>query len=1092
MNKTTVWIFAAMMVTPILPLAANDTDDAVNFAEKLNTFAMYDWSEEMLKKEIAKAPSDVDLLKVALASTYFNWNKEADGNQWIGQVLKTSRYYPDAQKTLGLVQFTKGRTDDAIKFLELYRDYYIKAYNEKLPTSEELERFERDVGLLVLIYSDVKPDKKKLVSVMRDVAGIKKKIRDAQIKSAGVLDDVSDVESPESTLFTLNVMLADILDADKKAGKALDPNEVKETIKGLESLYWGSPDIRDLAAMQVARCYTLAGDYKKAQQTFDSFRENIDVWETPSEDGSAAPYADNLGASPKASYRHYLGLLCKARAESEKDPAVQKKEYGKALNYLYACLKSNPGYPREESVLNDLLSVNETLQKITGKLPLALNNPVLAKVLASGAISDKAKTLFRDKKFDEAIPELLKGYYRAPLDVSAKEALFNLVECYMQTNSPLEAMVVADLIVQRWPKDDNVANVLLSVGSPEWKAANELKKDDPMRTIRQADAVRILNLFIKLFPSHQLGPDIAYTIARAELDNANAIMTVANATADPVEKLAKIDEGRAAYVDAAEKFDVVVKNFAQNKVRSNQALYLMGNCYSQADRFAESDTALRRFCEAETTDLDKLAIAKFMICDNAYREASNLDKAAKALTVKAGKLGEEDAAKATAEADAKLAKAKTLYLKAAAEYEDFVGEFYKNKLKETNEAKVKTRLASAKELVGWSFDGAGERDKAIEAFLAYLKSPYNNKTTEKRAPAVLSRIAVLYTEKNNARLAAQYLEELVTKYPKSTEGRDALFILGRSMYTIRDYKKSVEAFDRMFKEKKDRNIAAWTWVLSNMITYPNSDKPVTKEMASVAVEAGKKLMAAITQSLADKKNPDPTGWFADAAIKGFKKNAELTWDNLYMTQERIWLNYAKACYDAGLFKDGIEVLTKLIEPPRNQGLPRGAKKYLSPYYFDALLLRGDAFMKDGNENAAHKDIVELIQQATFLNRFDLQRKALCKDADLYIEAKKYKNALDVLEQIVGVANLKERSEVTIPAGTTDSVKEKIKQDAEERYQEELKYIEYAVARYAFCAAKLGLKAKADETVVRYKEAFGKGRYGRELERLPSPEAANQP
>lgn len=1093
MNKTTLLI-AGLLTLACIPLkSSEETENTARLADILNsTYSMYDWSETLLKREIAKNPEDVDLLKVQLASTYFKSNKEEEGNKIIAEVKAESKFYPDAQKALGLVMLGKGKIDEATKFLDAYRNFYLAKYKDTLPTASEMKRFEMDMGYLILIHRDQKPNVTKLIETMDNIVSLKNRIRAQQIKDADINEDLEEAESPDESMLFTNMSVLDILERRKADGGTVEKKDIEPVAKSLEKLYWSNAVVRDLAAMQNVRAHLLVGDLKTTKKILDQFKENIDVWETPDENGESPFSGADMAQSPKAPYRHFLGVYCKLNAAAMTDDAAKKKELGRALNYLYACLKTNEGYTRSQDVLIELLQVNDELEKMTGKKPLPLDNPVIAKLMATGAVSEKADRDYRDKKYKEVIPQLISGYARAPHDERAKDALIMIADCYSKLGQDIEAAAVAELLATRWPRAEEVANLLLSVGVTTWKTAADMKEDTPAKRALTDDSVKILNTFLELFAGHQSAPDIANLIAQDAMKRARAIAETGIKTADIKEKLALFDHANATYIDAAQKYERIVKHFAQKKQIVSNAYYYMGSCYSSASDFVKSNDAFRKFCELETADLDKLATAKFLIADNFYRDATALGKEAKELLVKASKLGEEDAAKVTTDANQKLTASKAAYLNAAKEYTDFTGPFFEKTLKGTNEPKIKTRMAMAKELIAWSYDGAEDKKTAIKAFDDYLKSPYNNKETEKRAPAALSRMAILYAEVGDAKNAAKYLEELVAKYPKSNEGKDALFILGRSMYAIKSYEKSIEAFERMFKESKAVNVPAWQWILANMVEYPDSQKPVTPAMAKIAIDAGTRLLTAIDRDMADKKKPNGRDWFSEAALKSFNGDPVKILDNLYMTQERIWLNIAKAYFLAEKYKESCDTLDKLITPPKNEGLPPNSPKYVSPYLYDAWLLRADARAKNKDEKGAHEDMSKMISQTGFANRFDRQRQAICKDADIYIAAKKYKNALDVLSPLVDNEDLKVRAEVKYPANMTPSQKIQIEKEAEDLFQAELQYIEYAAYRYAWCAAILGLKDQAQMMTSRYKKNFGTGRFGHELERLPAPEAANKP
>lgn len=1091
MKKTTLLLVGIMSASAAVAQEAQLPDNTVRFTEMLNNepYRMYDWSEKLLQREIAKNPANVDLLRVQLAATYFKQNKDAEGNAAIKLVLPTSPAYADAQMALGVVMYTKGRYDEAAKYLEAWRKFYKDKYAKALPSLDELESYRRNFGMLLQILIRNK-DIKGVRGAADELADLEVKVQQQLMKGLGPDDDPPSLSGSNTRLFGM-ISALDILEERLDGGGKVTPADVTDIIKSLEKLFWSEGNVRDQAAMQKARALLMAGDLKGANTVFTQFKANIDAWEETDETGVAAYEGESLKYSPKAAYRHYYGLYCKMLGDKATDPAVKKREYGRALNYFYACLKINKGYDKEMRVLNLLLEVNDGIAAINdGKRPLIPEaDPVLSRLIdTANAISDKARDDYEKKNFPAAIQQFLKGYSKNPNADDIEQLLVLLTSAYAETGKTFEATLTADLAALRFPNGRQVAQALLLAGVRSYDKQRSLPPG-PEKNAYMNDVLRSYSTFLALFPAHQNAPDAANLIANDLMSRAGAVRKLAVGEPDMRKKSRYIDESREMYLKAAEAYERIITNFRQKPEIVNSAYYYRGNCLSLAEEFMKSNEAFEAYCKSEKNDIEKLANAKYLIGDNYFSMASKAEADAKDHYARAGRAGEEDAKPLKEKADALAAEAKKSFLSAAKVYEELVGPFHKGALKSTSDDKVTARLASAKLFIAWSYDGAGDKKTAIKAFDEYLKSSF---VADKQAPLALSRMAILYAETDDAANAAKFLSELVTKYPESPQGKEARYLLGTSMYNIKEYGKAVEAFNQMFNESQAPNIPAWQWILANMITYPDKDEYVTPEMAKVAVKAGKLLVDELGKAISDPRNPKGKDWFTADAFATLRKTPSKMYESMLTIQERLWLNLGKASLYAQMYDDAVRNFSYLVSPPRNKTRPAGTREYISPYLYEALRLRGEAYTAAKKFDEAQNDFSDLAGRASSVNRYDIQRQAICGSADASIAAGNYKAALDVLSTIVDGDNLKVRPEVNYPEDVGPAEKEAIDRQAEEQFQAELKYIEYAAYRYAFCAAKLGLTKERDAMVAKYRKNFGNGRYGRELTRLPAAEGANQP
>ncbi len=1101
MRRSKAILFAtALFAGAYATQAEESTTETVKFSEELNKLDLFDWSEEALNKEIAKNPSDVELLKIQLASTYYKSRKNAQGDQIINSIPTSSTYYPVAQRTLGMEALNNGRTDEAVKYLENYRSYVLKKYGSSIPSIEEIDQIEKDFAPLVYIYRDINPNRAKLTDVMKDVAKFRAKFRKNQIDNTPPNQDPPDGPDPENTVLLMYQLILDICEKEKMEGKSIPTGEIQRILKdgkddGLENMIWRcNTYIRDLCAVQIARCYILMDDPNKALNTLEQYKGNFDEWDIPDVETGELPVPPE--ESPKAGYFYYKGLAnyFLGKKELEKKDIDKAKTYlGAALNNLLTCLRNYKGYQYQENALNLFDDINEKiLPPVINKVAFDPMHPILKPYRITDAYSSNARRLYREKKYDEVIPLLLKGYAGKPYCESAPDALRTLADCYLKTNDILFAQVCADLMADRFPKSEMTGDVLRAVGFAALKIANETPVTDKNRQNLIDNSTRLLNRFLALFPTDGSAPDIASTLAQAVFNRAVLYNREAREETNRVKKVGLLDKSKQSFIEAAKLYENVIENFAQKPDFVVRAYLFMGNAYSQAGEYAKSNEALTKFCDKEKDKVDNLASAKMLIADNYFRLADESEKQIKELKTKAATLGEEDAAKIAEEIKELEKVAHDGYLKSAVAYEDFVNNFYPTVLKSSTDAKSLKLLAQAKEYMAWRYDCVNERTKAILAFQEFLKfietptlkaNKQLHEDAVKRIPPILSRISILYTEMADNNNAAKYLKELNEKYPQSEEAKSALAILGKSMYTIKNYQESCKAFNEMF-EKKQGKVPDFYWISNNLIKYEDDPKPVTKEMAEIAVKAGEALIHSL------ENRPKLSDWFARAEARRLQNNPKELAEKLYITKERTWLGLGKAYLLAGNAKKALEQFTNLVEPPINK--TRKGAKYVSPFLYDAYLFRAEALHANNQEVEAHKDLNQLITIAGSVKRYDMQRKAICKMADLYLASKRYKECETNLAPYVMHGNLTERPEIVYPDDASEAERKFITEEAEMQYQTEMQYVEYMCWKYAYAVSKLGDEEKKEAIRKRYREFFKQGRFAKEMNALPAKEADSKP
>lgn len=1115
MRYSKAFIFAAILFAGVVTASAQEqesTTDAVKFSEELNKLRLFDLSQEVLDRAIRTNPPDVERLRIQKAATYFKERKGTEGDAIMRSISPSSPYFSYSRKTQGQVAMESGEYAKAASYFEEYRAGIKQRFATAIPTEDEMVQIEQDYTPLLAIYRQYLPNREKMMQVMRDVVTLRARLTAEQNRISGD----NQTGAADETILVMYRNVLDMCEEDQRQGKPISNSEVQRILKdgneGLEVMMGKTNNfVRDLCAVQIARCHLLLGDVEKAEKILKNNETNFEEWDIPDPETNELPCG--IHESPRAGYRHYYAKIKilqakKMMAEGKADEA--KAAYAAAMNHLLNCIRNYKGYPYSQEVIEIFDDLNEkVLPPIIGKVPFNPQDPILEPFRVRDSISDKAQRALDEKRYDEAIPMLLSGYAQNPNCSRASACLSSLADCYLKTEQLLLAQVIADLMANRFPNDDRTAAVLYAVGNASWSDANKNKTDRNYKNLL-ANAVLLLNRFVELFPAHNNAPNIVFNLANASLAEANDLMRQGNSEIVPVRKVAMHEKGRKLYMHTAELYKNIVEKFAQKPDLCARAYYSMGNCYSYAFNYPASTAAFQKYgemCKAvgydKLPEKDMLALAKSrtLIADNYFRDGDLYSKKIKELRPKIANMTDTDAVKANENIAQMTDSMMKNYMASATAYEDFVNNFYPYILKNSKNPEFLQLYAQAQEFCAWRYDCAEKKDIAIKKFEDYLRFTSSDdfklcdklvKTKDKDIPVVLSRISILYTELKNPEKAAEYLTRLTESYPNSEEAQSAQAILGKSMFSIKHYDRACEAFNEMFV-KNQAKVSDCLWIINNMLEYP--DRPtvrVDKAMAEVAVKAGEMLLSDLSGA------PKLSNWAGKERIKQIKKDKAAVAALFEAQEERVRFLLGKSLLFAEKYQEAIKMLTPLLPPAPEDKF----RKYkTSAYIFDAYMLRAEAYHRSGEEVKAHQDLNKITTMASVpvkdingydVVRYDILRKALCMAADFHIESKNYKECASMLVPYVSHGALNERAEVAYPEDASEEVKKYIDEAANDMYQEEMKYMEYMCWKYAQSQALLGDNEKRDDMVNRYRQYFPAGRYSKEMNNLPAKDADSKP
>lgn len=1026
----------------------DESDYTIELSKKLNEMQMFDYSEYLLQQEIAKNPPDVDLIKVQLAMTYFAMNKADMGEKIIASIPQTSKYYADSMRVVGIEAVKKGKNDIGIKNLE---EYFAKIKSE-MPTSKSgIDNFKEAIGYLSHVYKQ-SGNAEKAAEVVGRMAWLK--------ESAGEVKETGGAQSAdkrEADLLSCQAKL-DAIEHQVLAGKTGWETTADSCIKILKELMWINDSIAAFASIEIARAYFFLG------RLDDAIKELEDPSRQYSAFDDAFKEEKMLGNAPApfALFWKAKAYIAKAQKASGNDDKI--KSYSAAMKALYTIVDKYDEFFRFQDTANLFLDTKEKLIQLgkTVKFPDSIEE----KLQKGGAnVPPEAEKYFNDEKFAQAEPLFQEAAVKARKNTKDIPAILaKLAYCYVRNEKPLEALTVASYLAEYFPKFENTPLTLLQVGEYLW---NKKQIDD---------ALIVYEDYVRNCPADQYAGAISARIAKVYYDRATEMSKEAEKLPQGQEKLEKTNAAREAFRQAIPKYERIVDNYLQSE-HGPQSAYLLAYCKTYAKDLKGGAEMFIRYCEIDSKrknpNLENIADAKLRTADNYFQLAGNLEKEAKALEEKSRRIisqekqapGEQSPLAPTEEktqtetTDENKSDDPKIAIAEAAKLQKQAKEYYAESIKHLNELlgpwrekggilendnsqKTLTSLENATALLGWAYDGSGDKDKACKAFSDFLKKYPKSK----QVPVCMFRLGSIYLEMGKPDIAAQILEKLSSDYPQSNEGKQALSSLGRSMYDIGKYDKSIEAFGKILAQNVDINVQTLRWALEKL---PDCGGTHPKQGAEIAVKFGEKLLAML-------KKPNFADWVGKDNAVALENNPKEAAKTTQILKEKILFDTATASFWAGNFEGTIKYLDELLSNDK------------TPYYVDGRFLRAEAYRALKRGKDAIRDYSEIGMVGTTSKKYSLYFKAQCLTGTTYAEMEEYQKALGAFHII-----------------SVNDPSEKNPDISEEEHNERLKWIEYAIYWDAFANAKLGKEAEKQSLVEKYLKFFPNGKFAQDINKLPT-------
>ncbi len=1082
----------------------SETDTICLLCDELNKMQMTDYSEYLLLQEIAKNTPDKDLLCIQLAKTYFIKNQADKADEIIGKIQPGSKFYADSRHVLGMEAAKKGKFELAAKAFE----EYFKVYAANPPTTESGKKdFENAIAYSAHSYKQLgQPEKaakimelinkvreggmdensKKLISIQAKLDAVEKQIGKGEKGWETIVNDTSKIcddllylqDSVGAFGFVEKARCLFFLGRHDDALKLIatpervaffrafdEPYEQEKNISGSPGAaraFWAGKICIDKAE----KAADDAGKIESYSQALQSFYEVVDKYdqfprfeEVKSGFMGALEKLKGFGKNVKIPKRIMDKLAQGSSLSVEAKQAFEDGKYEKAIPLILEGIhksrtaKDMPevlsmlafSYLKTEQIL-EALSVAGYLAEYYSKSP----NTALSLAQVGEALWKKAeKAADKDQK-------------KAQID---------------------EAIVVYELYLDKCKADQYAGPIASRVAKVYFDRAEELGKlgkELPQGKEKAEMVQKARDAYKEAIPKYQR---IVENYAQSDI-GINAFYLLAFCYSNAKDHL-KAAETFLEYVDRERQKDknIDIASVADAKFRAGesyfqQALFLSKEAEALRDKADAAPGAAaapeeekpaappppageikdekKEEKKAEKKEDKKAADKK----DEKKKEEPKKDeKAAPAEDADAAKPADASGPKAlNAKADEYDKLTKQYALEAVKNFEELTGPWCAKggPLENEKSPKIALTIENAAAMTGWGYDTAGEKEKACKAFSDFLSKYTELKS--KHVPSCMLRLGTLYVELKKPDIAAQILEKLAASFPETSEGKQALTSLGKSMYEIGNYDKSIDAFGKVFEQKIEVPIQSMQWITANLY---NCGGTHPKKGAQLSVQAGSALLELL-------KNPKPEDWVSKDRMKEYADKPDEINRLIGAVKDRILFETASGAF----WSEDYQGCVKLLDECLNSKTTR--------YLFDGKFLRAQAYKALKRTDDVVKNYVEIITDSSFGPRKSdtVYFKAQCMLGELYIEMNDFNKAYNSF----AILSLTDPTEET---ATTKSA-------SPEELKEQKEYLETAFYKTAFCLAKLGRKDEAEKFVEKYKKYFPTGKYLKDIQNLPEAAPAPAP
>ena len=679
----------------------------------------FDTVWKLIKQEPNPNSKEAWAMKLALADGYYAWGKYQEATNLYEKFFKQHPGGPSK----GLEKFY---LESAYKYAQMLilmdkPEYALKAYNYALKAAPKKNRKKSHIRRQLL------GEKMELLMKIADTNPSKRNACKAQIK------------------------------------------KIFDEIFWIQDLWFGK------AVVVMAHLKKLEGDLEGAKKLIDDYtRQLLEIDKYLEEDQKRT--GDNLmRLSPMAQCRYLLGVMMhdeaqKASKAGDRSKVVkllvgEKTNRGRlpgALQHLMTVFAKYPYTSWAPEAGKRAREIQELLETEYG-LKISINMSAEAWEKVRNAQFMQARSLYGQRRFEEAAERYIEVLNLFPEGESAISALGDLVRCYMElgdAGNEIYADMVLRYIAERFSRNESLQ---IKAGDMLAKLAGEYAERG-----RQEKEETINKLFFQKFDNHPRVPALVYGFGKKAFEAKD-------------------------YNTALGYFKRIIKKHKDSRIYEI-ALSKAAQCEAELGNLEKQEGYLEKL----TSLLKEKGEPGHEYIATRYRLIGVQQKIAREYRDK----DIEDAEKKFNQAMTKATKGYLLLEKVLNKAGEKLGPYQPS----TEEVEKNRKIASHclfYQARGFSMLTMPTnrvdtfKKVAVKKFEQFVKKYPDSEL----APAALAQVGTLYTMAGNTEKSQGALTELQKKYPGSREAKNVLFMLANNLLELGMRKKAIEMFKQMFGDE---------------------------------------------------------------------------------------------------------------------------------------------------------------------------------------------------------------------------------------------------------------------------------------------------
>ena len=560
-------VSAAVFLLLLAPLAArcDEVEDEFTFASGLTTLGFPDWSQRVLDELERLHPDQAGRVKVVRAESLLAQRRLADVEGLL-KGMKADDPKADAIRLATANYYY--RIGNVPQAKQLYNDFFARF--KQVPTDPDLLRN----------YLDSAYRYAKMLETANDLPGAVQgyeRLLAAKPESAvarHVMTDLSQVLLRQAR-------------AEQDAAKRTPL--IQRIVKMCDDIQFGGTDIwfgQSIVTMAYAEL--LRGDKAKAMKMLKDYDEILSTIDEELKKAGA------IAESPVAAVRFLRGDLMQQEAgalleKNKKDEAL--RQYALAAQEFYNAFIQYPGCDVGPEAALRANQIKDVVKAKFGRELKIDMGPYADQ--AAGVLLRIADNLYRNKDYKGATPEYVKAANMFPQATPVIRSMTQLAICYSEQGDPLLTRVVVDYLGERFRENTNAAMALISVGNYFRERTNE-----PMYSLAYQS-------FLDNHPSNPMVPGVMFAFSSLKRTAGKA--AEADALLEGIVRQFPQDQyftkalsllgwsyyASSNYAKALAGFQVYVKSTAPG-VDQARAQFSLADCYVKVDDLTNAVVELEK------------------------------------------------------------------------------------------------------------------------------------------------------------------------------------------------------------------------------------------------------------------------------------------------------------------------------------------------------------------------------------------------------------------------------------------------------------------------------------------------------------------